>query len=209
MKIARFFCLFIFLLGAAAGRSQVLQGSGEPSISLRGNWYLDTLNHQAYNLKSRGWSHSYDKQVFKMTDCSGMVTLETDHQIRSVSYSGRSIGVWTGYDCGDGLNRMVYNSLNFFYRDTTFLGRNWNFTGTEATRTQYLRGDTVYCATAFPSIIGWAINQNIRAWGLLDRHGNWIVEPKFDEPFFFKGGIADVVYYGEKRKINEKGEFVK
>ncbi len=43
----------------------------------------------------------------------------------------------------------------------------------------------------------------------------WLIEPKFDAPFHFENGTADVLYYGQRRKINEnlqiseaKGEFV-
>ncbi|MBK9452327.1 MAG: hypothetical protein IPN95_23480 [Bacteroidetes bacterium] len=43
----------------------------------------------------------------------------------------------------------------------------------------------------------------------------WFIEPKFDAPFHFENGTADVLYYGQRRKINEnlqiseaKGEFV-
>ena len=50
--------------------------------------------------------------------------------------------------------------------------------------------------------------EEMRNWGILGQNGQWIVEPKFDEAFRFHNGFADVLYYGEKRKINEKGEFV-
>ncbi len=39
---------------------------------------------------------------------------------------------------------------------------------------------------------------------------NWkrLKEPIYDAPFLFQNGIAEVIYYGQKRKINEKGEVV-
>jgi hypothetical protein len=39
-------------------------------------------------------------------------------------------------------------------------------------------------------------------------NGQWLIEPKFDQPFRFQNGFAEVIYYGQRRKINEKGEFV-
>lgn len=48
----------------------------------------------------------------------------------------------------------------------------------------------------------------LRNWGMLGADGTWVIEPKFDAPFYFENGIAEVLYYGQKRKINEKGEFV-
>lgn len=48
----------------------------------------------------------------------------------------------------------------------------------------------------------------LHTWGVLGTNGKWLIEPKFDAPFRFQNGIADVIYYGQRRKINEKGEFV-
>jgi hypothetical protein len=44
---------------------------------------------------------------------------------------------------------------------------------------------------------------------IIDNHGQWLIEPKFDSPFHFQSGLAEVIHYGQKRKINEKGEFIK
>ena len=57
------------------------------------------------------------------------------------------------------------------------------------------------------SIMNYQENQ-LRNWGMLGVNGQWLIEPKFDQPFRFQDGFAEVLYYGEKRKINEKGEFV-
>ena len=48
----------------------------------------------------------------------------------------------------------------------------------------------------------------IRSWGIIGQSGTWLIEPKYDAPFHFENGIAEVLYYGQRRKINEKGEFV-
>jgi hypothetical protein len=48
-----------------------------------------------------------------------------------------------------------------------------------------------------------------RNWGMIGSDGNWVVPPIFDGPFqFINGGIAEVSYYGQKRWINMRGEFV-
>ena len=39
-------------------------------------------------------------------------------------------------------------------------------------------------------------------------NGHWRIAPQYDKPFHFQDGIAEVTYYGQKRKINEQGEFV-
>jgi hypothetical protein len=50
--------------------------------------------------------------------------------------------------------------------------------------------------------------KRLRNWGMLAADGKWVIEPRFDGPFRFQNGFAAVLYYGQKRKINEKGEFV-
>ncbi len=46
---------------------------------------------------------------------------------------------------------------------------------------------------------------------IIDNHGQWLIPPKFDQPLHLQNGVAERLhrfYYGQKRKINEKGEFV-
>jgi hypothetical protein len=45
-------------------------------------------------------------------------------------------------------------------------------------------------------------------WGVLGGNGKWLIQPIFSGPFHFKKGIAEVVYYGQKRKINESGAWM-
>ncbi len=42
---------------------------------------------------------------------------------------------------------------------------------------------------------------------IIDNHDHWLIPPNYDASFKFKDGTADVIYYGQKRRINEKGEF--
>jgi hypothetical protein len=62
---------------------------------------------------------------------------------------------------------------------------------------------------------GWFSTKVRPRWGpcsgpcLLETNPKYIVYSKYDGPFHFQNGIAEVKYYGQKRKINEKGELVK
>lgn len=46
-------------------------------------------------------------------------------------------------------------------------------------------------------------------WGVFGSNGQWLIEPVYSDPITFKNGVAKVTYYGERRKINEYGEFLK
>ncbi len=66
-----------------------------------------------------------------------------------------------------------------------------------------------FCAPAFSRSLSELKDcRQLVNWGILGGNGQWLIEPKYDARFHFKNGIAEVIYYGQKRKINEKGEFV-
>lgn len=58
-----------------------------------------------------------------------------------------------------------------------------------------------------PLLTEWSANE-VRVWGMLGCNGKWLIEPKFDGPFVFRNGFAEVLHYGQRKRINEKGEFV-
>ena len=39
-------------------------------------------------------------------------------------------------------------------------------------------------------------------------NGQWVLKPKFDAPFHFENGITEVIFYGQRSIIDEKGAFV-
>ena len=69
-----------------------------------------------------------------------------------------------------------------------------------------LGGKPCFCMSAAIAIAGDI--ENYHAWGMIDLEGFWLIQPIFDRPFLFQDGFAAVIYYGQQRKINEKGEFV-
>ncbi len=72
-----------------------------------------------------------------------------------------------------------------------------------------LNGRKGYCLYSCYGHFSIMEQSDIRTWGIIDReNGQWLIQPIYDEPFHFKNGIAEVGYYGQKRKINEQGEFV-
>ena len=68
-----------------------------------------------------------------------------------------------------------------------------------------LNGRLGFCSTA---ALLFMLSEDTHGWGILGTNGRWLIEPIFDAPFHFQNGIAEILYYGQKRKINEKGEFV-
>jgi hypothetical protein len=73
-----------------------------------------------------------------------------------------------------------------------------------------VRGLPGLCMTDAPPQIFWKdpFGDQIHRWGVLGMDGLWLIAPQYDAPFHFEKGIAEVIYYGKEREINEWGEFV-
>lgn len=76
-------------------------------------------------------------------------------------------------------------------------------------RPHKLDGVDAYCVPQYVRDVFEASGKvTTYTWGMLGVDGRWLIAPVFDEAFTFRGGVAEVVYRGFRRKINERGEFV-
>jgi hypothetical protein len=71
-----------------------------------------------------------------------------------------------------------------------------------------VQGRRAYCLPLMPHTIHNHIMYDLNTWGMIGVDGKWLIPPMFDEPFEFVNGTAEVLYYGQRRKINERGEFL-
>lgn len=69
-------------------------------------------------------------------------------------------------------------------------------------------GVMVWCVPAFLGNMSQFSANEFRNWGAINARGQWVIEPRYDKPFRFIDGVARVIHYGQKRKINLRGEFV-
>ncbi len=82
------------------------------------------------------------------------------------------------------------------------------FSGCYAGPPEIVDGRLAVSVADLPKELPGTLCWELTTWGMIDEVGHWVIPPKFDAPFHFENGIAEVIYYGQKRKINEKGEFV-
>lgn len=66
----------------------------------------------------------------------------------------------------------------------------------------------VFCFPAYSPGLERYSCAELRNWGMMDERGKWVIEPKFDKPFHFDGGVALVWYLGLPRQIDEEGRFL-
>jgi hypothetical protein len=179
-----------------------------PNRPSPGQWYFSETQHKVWIYREGEWQALPVKNCRSMEHCNNHVILKegltytlADMQgnikLRQAPliyclYSFVVVGARNGLDYllnqqGDTLSAVVDNCK--IYQDT-------------------LDGKRVYCFPAYsPGLERFSCAQ-LRNWGMMDDQGNWRIEPKFDKPFSFTRGFADVWYMGMPRRIDEAGEFV-
>jgi hypothetical protein len=182
--------------------------------------FVDTLNQKVWYFQvahtKAKWEHLDLREYISFEACGHRLILN------KLKGGGKILGndIFVYVDeadflyCGDSIltiysgKRLRMLSLK---KDYALASR--DIVGLENVRLETLEGKQGYCVSAYYGATYMAIHlvadTNLRTWGILDRDtGQWLIEPKFDGPFIFQNGFAEVIYYGQKRKINEKGEFV-
>lgn len=207
------FTLALTLTLTLHAQSVLLKGDRVPSIGEHGYWFWDTLNHRIWYYEamdgkwtSAGWQDYTDKPVYNVRTFLGYVWVEdsTGHGW-SMENDRRVIHVEYDHAIFIGDSMMVY------WNEGKYLGI---FVGDDylGCHKMPMVIDTVECmpTVCVPEyshkLSGYCLD--LHTWGQLDYNGHWRIAPKYDKPFHFQNGIAEVVYYGKKLKIDENGEVV-
>jgi hypothetical protein len=205
------------VVAQASKGTLILQGKGNPThIGPQAEWFLDTNRHRIYRLsmdvgKDRDWERLNTLPVDTLFECNGYAIYHTQngyyiHRARTDLFE------FDGCACGDSL-LWVWNEFYLANYDVRDPELHLDFSNVypcwdSASGLDTVLEQPVFCIARSLAAIAPVDCSRLRTWGMIDVNGNWRVEPKFDEPFHFKSGIAEVLYYGQKRKINENGEFV-
>ncbi len=203
--------VFVFSLPISGfAQVNIVKGNRAPDKFLNADWYLDTVGHYCWHRKNGAFPlRSSFSDVNNIQDFEGAVALKISNTTYLMSYSGIHLHSATEVRRLEDVTMLMLGEYSqFFYKDSTFLGRNWKRRQSDIGDQQIVNGVAVFCATIFPEVYGIPLTQDVHGWGMLGTDGKWLIEPKFDAAFRFQNGFADVIYYGQRRKINEKGEFV-
>jgi hypothetical protein len=189
------------------------------------DWFLNTDSLKAYFYKAGRWVEaSYEEDsIVDISTCNGVVILHKCLNAKVAYFQifhplGYNNGAVLDYVCGENIlvqrNLNGYISINynvFDGRSRSRLAMNYNCDLSADNRVvpDTVLGKIAFCAAKY---VGeewkyWDCSA-IGNWGMLDGYGKWVIDPKFDDFFYFDDGIAEVVYRGKWRKINEQGKFV-
>ncbi len=205
--------LLFSVLIAHQVQGQIVEGAGPPE-RVTADWYLDTLAHRAwhYGEKTENWSILETTNVNAIRRCSGVVNLRAERHEVLVTQSGKEFAGGGYCACFEEVIQICNGSYCFFVRDSTTLA--WADANAGPTLWESADppishlGSLAFCATSTFIVPNRNRIEEMHAWGILATTGEWLIQPIFDAPFHFENGIAEVLYYGQKRKINEKGGFV-
>ncbi len=189
------------------------------------NWFLNTDSMQVYTHKAGQWRLVSDRwnRIDSISTCNELVILHSQGEKRKAYILYDQVGsrheMIFDYFCGQeifaqrNLNRYMMLGSNAFHewrREQLSMQYDCDLsTGTEVVP-DTVQGRLAFCAPHFEEYKSthWYCNE-LRNWGMLDEYGKWLIEPKYDAFFYFQNGKANVMFKGKKRKINEKGAFVR
>ncbi len=205
------FAVTIALTRALWSQPIVVRGDHAPSIEADNVWFWDTLHHQIWHFQpvetrhlERGWHDYTAMPVAQVRIAFGHVWVE-DSAGHGYAQEDRGT-IMSEYD------RAIFfgDSMIVSWRGNNMsidLGEIYGWCKNNPMIIDTIGGSP---CIAMPRMYqGPNCNcSSLHTWGLLDHEGHWRIAPQYDKPFHFQDGIAEVTYYGQKRKINEQGEFV-
>jgi hypothetical protein len=209
---------WILIFGIKA-QPTILKGQLRPEYPMPHTWFLDTVRHQMARFNGVLWQTTDQAtQISDMIPCGELVILQATYSGRpykaildtssifsnltSRYYCGESI-LWTEYAQK---HEILFTGPRFDANQPIRLTMSVH-AACDTFHVDTLNGVLAFCMPDYvPSMYGRC--EDYHNWGMLSTNAHWLIEPKFDAPFHFKNGIAEVLYYGQKRKINEQGEFV-
>ncbi len=216
MRFALQYCcmMAMFLLPNLVmhAQSRIAKGAGIPQGLHDYDWYLDTIDGGLWWCEQNVWVHSSYSPADEILTCGKLTIIHKVNGYQAIHSNGHAIWPYVNtVTCLDTLLLMtsVQGLIFIETHDGRLASDNrhgyqcWD--GNETPDT--IGGRLAYCVVP-RDLKSEKKCDDLRTWGMIGFNGHWLIEPKFDQPFRFQDGFAEVMYYGEKRKINEKGEFV-
>ena len=217
--LAMSFVLITMLPTMGWGQLLVLKGDRYPTVVDEGTWFLDTLQHTLSRFESGAWVKSNARiEYTEVFGCGPfLIMMGNFHGDRwsmvvepGAGADRREARIFGGskIDCEPFLKNFVipYGGKHPDRLHEATITMGMQFVCDQSFVPDTLLGIPAFCMSAVGPGLGGC--QSYRNWGMLRSNGLWLIEPEFGAPFHFKKHLAHVIYHGQKRLINEKGEFV-
>ncbi len=213
-----FVFMALFCIGRLNLPAQVLIDSGSTLSKVSGGarWYYVPKTRKLYRRGRNDWM-LIARQVVSISRCGENLVYREEETHCSHLICELSENAWTNYSsdksyfCGDSMiGFWIYNTVTFisFKNDTISFMESTGQNPCIPFKPHTVQGQQAFCVSRYDTQRRRITCHELHEWGMLGSNGQWLIEPKFDQPFRFQNGFAEVIYYSKRRKINEKGEFV-
>ncbi len=207
------FTLFFALPLTLHSQTIVAKGVGTPKKVPKGTyWYFDTAHHTAWGNSGIEWTELGIEGVTEMYPAGTMVVIHSKLGYSLLGPYGDYIWAAPDLRVTDSLVMVWDEDYTQIYLLTGrqlhpmdgFDVRCWPIAGEPET----VQGIKAFCLPDFQASFDSVPCDSLHAFGMFGYNGHWLIAPQYEEAFQFQDGVAEVVYQGQRRKINEQGEFV-
>lgn len=196
---------------AAPAQIRVISGDSLPATGKEGDWFCHPWQAgQVHVYHGGGWQHLPIQDGRHVRERGGLVWIRNSDMDALATLDGRLLMDYCMHVREVG-SVVVGNSFSNGFAlhkggDTLALFSNgW---GHPCLQPQSLGGRAVFCLPVYCAGTERYTAHERCGWGMVDSTGTWVIAPLYDHYFEFREGRAEVLYYGERHLINERGEFV-
>jgi hypothetical protein len=190
----------------------IAKGQGAPKKIKNAHWYFDTAGHTAWTDLDLEWTELGIQNVSEMYAAGTMIIVHSTLGYSILGPYGEYIWASTHLRVTDSLVMAWDSSATQIFLltgrqlhpENGFNAQCWRVDGTPET----VQGISAYCLPDFQNASSTISCDSLHAYGMFGFNGHWLIPPQYDTPFTFVNGVAEVSQNGNRRKINEKGEFV-
>ncbi|MBK9452334.1 MAG: WG repeat-containing protein [Bacteroidetes bacterium] len=197
------------------GPIHLAEGKKLPNSAAENDWFLNTKDQRIFRYTNAKWSMFRVARCTRTAICHKFLLLHfEDGSMELVKANGKSAKpnyqARFQFQCYDSISTMEVgdNFILFDHQGRTLAEIDMRMC--KGQKIIEFQGKIAFCVPEFVNSFesGPIPCSELKNWGMMDTDGKWRIEPKFDAFFQFINGTADVLYYGQRKKINESGEFV-
>ncbi len=217
MRIAYLSLLFLCLVRYNLVQAQLhlTKGTVLPENAKKGDWFWNSTDETIWHYSHDNWYIFRIGKCTKAEACHQFLFIEKEEgraELLTVdgAQAGMSSPIKDGVHCFEGLFTIESLSDIRFCDSTGRILSQVSPSQCGRPSLDTVRGAKGFCVPEYVPLqySGSLSCKELKNWGILGVDGKWLIAPIFDNRFEFDNGVAEVLSYGQKRKINEKGEFV-
>lgn len=211
-RIAVLATLLIGCCLASWGQIPIVRGTTPPKNVKGAHWYHDTAHKKVWSDLSLEWTELGIENVQEMFSVGNFVIVRSDLGYSILSQFAEYVWAATHLRVTDSLvmawdtfaTHIYLHNGSQFHPEHGFKRACWPIDG----KAETVQGQPAYCLPDFSLANDTVVCDSLDRYGMFGLTGRWLIAPQFERPFHFVDGVAEVWVGGQRRRINERGEWV-